>query len=412
MSSLVDTIQGLLTPQLIGTLSANTGVSETRVRDGLSASMTSITDGLTARARDPLVMRDAALLINEPPEIDTPMSLLDENSAIRSSGARLLGLASNDVSGMIHRIGGSLNLGTGIVSTLLVAAAGLVTSALRKVSRASGGLDARGLSALLMDRGVARAPSTYVRARPVYESRPVERTARRQGGLLWLLALVPLAILAIWFFARPHEIKERVLTNPTAQVEPTPAPVPSPVPDKHDPASITTTEPAPAPVTATTEPTPAPADTTTPAAPAAETTASLDLPSGSPEAMLMSQAETPASSNDWIDLDAVKFPTDSAEVPAEAKGQIEHVAEIMKAKPDLTIAIAGHTSTTGTKEHNMQLSEERAEAVRKVLVDDGIDQSRVQTSGLADENKAVDTTNEEAANRRISARVVNAVPEG
>jgi outer membrane protein OmpA-like peptidoglycan-associated protein len=313
---------------------------------------------------------------------------------------------------MIHRIGGSLNLGTGIVSTLLVAAAGLVTSALRKVSRASGGLDARGLSALLMDRGVARAPSTYVRARPVYESRPVERTARRQGGLLWLLALVPLAILAIWFFARPHEIKERVLTNPTAQVEPTPAPVPSPVPDKHDPASITTTEPAPAPVTATTEPTPAPADTTTPAAPAAETTASLDLPSGSPEAMLMSQAETPASSNDWIDLDAVKFPTDSAEVPAEAKGQIEHVAEIMKAKPDLTIAIAGHTSTTGTKEHNMQLSEERAEAVRKVLVDDGIDQSRVQTSGLADENKAVDTTNEEAANRRISARVVNAVPEG
>jgi len=78
----------------------------------------------------------------------------------------------------------------------------------------------------------------------------------------------------------------------------------------------------------------------------------------------------------------------------------------MQRYPDNTGVIEGHTDNVGTPEHNMKLSQQRAESVVTYLVDKfGIDRSRLTAKGYGSTRRIAYNTTAEGRqqNRRIDA---------
>ena len=71
------------------------------------------------------------------------------------------------------------------------------------------------------------------------------------------------------------------------------------------------------------------------------------------------------------------------------------------------VRIEGHTDNTGKPQHNLELSQQRADAVAKWLVDHGTDAGRIHTVGLGDTKPEVpnDSDAHRAQNRRTEFHV-------
>ncbi len=62
--------------------------------------------------------------------------------------------------------------------------------------------------------------------------------------------------------------------------------------------------------------------------------------------------------------------------------QLEIVAHVIMSGKDKKLEISGHTDDVGGEKYNYELSERRAMAVKKVLVDNGVPPERITTKGL------------------------------
>ena len=96
------------------------------------------------------------------------------------------------------------------------------------------------------------------------------------------------------------------------------------------------------------------------------------------------RARKAAASGDTLNIveSVVAFRFNQSDVQESQMPSIEHVAEYLKANPDANITVNGYASPEGTEEYNLQLSQRRAEAVKRVLVDKyGIAGSRITTVG-------------------------------
>lgn len=96
------------------------------------------------------------------------------------------------------------------------------------------------------------------------------------------------------------------------------------------------------------------------------------------------RARQAAANGDTLNIveSVVAFRFNQADVQETQMPSIEHVAEYLKANPDASITVNGYASPEGTEEYNLKLSQRRAEAVKKVLVDKyGIAASRITTVG-------------------------------
>lgn len=106
-----------------------------------------------------------------------------------------------------------------------------------------------------------------------------------------------------------------------------------------------------------------------------------------------------------IDL-KIPFANDSTEVEAQYRSEIKRVADFLDVHPEGAIEIAGHTSTRGSAEYNLDLSSRRAEAVANILVSYfGIPAERVTYKGYG-ETQLLDgsgTAESARVNRRIEA---------
>jgi hypothetical protein len=65
--------------------------------------------------------------------------------------------------------------------------------------------------------------------------------------------------------------------------------------------------------------------------------------------------------------------------------------------------VVGYTDSTGSEEHNQQLSELRANAVKNALVIKGVNAARLTTMGMGESNPIAD--NSTAAGRQLNRRV-------
>jgi OOP family OmpA-OmpF porin len=101
----------------------------------------------------------------------------------------------------------------------------------------------------------------------------------------------------------------------------------------------------------------------------------------------------------------VEFASNSAIVQNEFHEDIEKVSNFLKAYPDAVAVIEGHTDSAGDDQHNLQLSQQRAENVIKHLVDYGIHPSRLKAEGYGESRPIADNSTVEGRqkNRRVVA---------
>lgn len=98
----------------------------------------------------------------------------------------------------------------------------------------------------------------------------------------------------------------------------------------------------------------------------------------------------------------ILFDVARAEVKPESYGVLKNVAAVLNENPEVRVRIVGHTDADGDDNSNLNLSKQRAEAVKNSLVQDfGIELSRFETDGKG-ESQPVDknTTPEGKANNR------------
>jgi OOP family OmpA-OmpF porin len=102
----------------------------------------------------------------------------------------------------------------------------------------------------------------------------------------------------------------------------------------------------------------------------------------------------------------MEFASDSAEIKPRYYDEVNKVGEYMKKYPTTTGIIEGHTDSSGSSEHNMKLSQQRAKNVMNYLVEKfGIDRSRLSAKGYGSTRRiAYNSTSEgRQKNRRINA---------
>lgn len=97
------------------------------------------------------------------------------------------------------------------------------------------------------------------------------------------------------------------------------------------------------------------------------------------------------------------FESDRYDIRPQSMGTLNMIVGLMKSNPDLKFEIDGHTDNTGKPDHNLELSEQRARAVKAQLVKMGIDASRLSTKGFGDSRpvESNDTPEGRANNRRV-----------
>lgn len=107
-----------------------------------------------------------------------------------------------------------------------------------------------------------------------------------------------------------------------------------------------------------------------------------------------------------VELD-VKFDFDSAEVRQESYSDIRNLADFMQQYPQTTTVVEGHTDSVGPEQYNQRLSERRANSVREVLVNHGVQSNRVQSVGYGETRPVADNSTEQGRqiNRRVEAEV-------
>jgi outer membrane protein OmpA-like peptidoglycan-associated protein len=112
-----------------------------------------------------------------------------------------------------------------------------------------------------------------------------------------------------------------------------------------------------------------------------------------------------------IDLN-IPFEFNSSELQPQATAQLLQLRSALTS-PGLSkdrFMVAGHTDAKGNPQYNQHLSERRAEAVRRYLVENGVEPQRLQAVGYGAEHLAQPDHPEDAVNRRVEIRNLGEMP--
>lgn len=105
-----------------------------------------------------------------------------------------------------------------------------------------------------------------------------------------------------------------------------------------------------------------------------------------------------------IRMDPIRYNRNSANVSEQQQRVLAQVTEILEIFPQARFEIVGHTCDIGSREGNLRLSLQRAENLATFLVENGIDESKLTTRGVADDDPLA--PNDSEKNRRQNRRVV------
>jgi OOP family OmpA-OmpF porin len=103
-------------------------------------------------------------------------------------------------------------------------------------------------------------------------------------------------------------------------------------------------------------------------------------------------------------LDKIYFETAKAIIKPESFPILDAIAATMQGNPDIQLVeIQGHADERGGDDYNLKLTDDRAHAVMRYLIDKGVDASRLRATGYG-ETRPIDPGHNEAAwskNRRV-----------
>ena len=104
-----------------------------------------------------------------------------------------------------------------------------------------------------------------------------------------------------------------------------------------------------------------------------------------------------------LSMSDILFDVNKATLKADLKTSLAKVAGILSVYQQFNVSIEGNTDNTGSEEHNMKLSQQRADNVKGFLVEQGIDEGRLTAKGLGMTMPIADNSTKEGRqkNRRV-----------
>ena len=395
-SPLLESLEALVTPQVLSRTSRDLGESETNIARGFSSAFGATLAGLTSRAGDAGFMRQIFDLVgskaNDGRLLEDPAALFSGpiTSPAMDLGSKFLtSIFGGRTSGVTDLIGRTAGLRPQAASSIMSMIGPLVLAVLGRLVR-SRGLDASGLSsALLMQREdiLRAAPAGLNNVLGLAGAAPAAAArAAAPSGRRWLLPLVAAAALALilWSVLRGGRARdaanEAVGAMEEAAVEAGNA--------------VRTTA----------------ADVSNWVEQRLPDGVNLNVPPTGIESRLVgfiTDPNRPVDRTTWFEFDRLTFETGSATVRPESKEQLDNIAAILKAYPSVTVKVGGYTDNTGDDAANLKLSQDRASAVERELVQRGVPDDRIEAEGYGEQHPVADNSTEEgrAKNRRIALRV-------
>jgi OOP family OmpA-OmpF porin len=390
MAGILDSLMGMLGPQVVGPLASQLGESTETVQRGLQTGSAAMLAGLAAKVGQPGFLSQIFGLITNPANSSGALSSITSNlgslvsggasgSPLGSLGGQFLSsIFGPNMSTVTDTIGRSTGLASNKVGSLLSMAAPLVLGVLGQQVRQNN------LSAGDLGNTLKAEASSFQRFLPAglgsllggassaVAAAPA-KVAAAGNRWLWPLIVAALLILGlIWFFNR-SKAPETVQTPP-------PAAAPAPA----LPAGFFTLK--------------------------LPNGVSLNVPQTGIEnqlATFIADSSKAVDKTTWFNFDRLTFDTGKDTLQASSQEQLDNVVAILKAYPNVHVKIGGYTDNTGNAAANLKLSDDRAKNVMTALVAGGIDQSRLEAKGYGEDHPVASNATEEgrAQNRRISLLV-------
>ena len=124
---------------------------------------------------------------------------------------------------------------------------------------------------------------------------------------------------------------------------------------------------------------------------------------GSAGSQMMNFIKGGAKGDGRFRFNNLNFASGSAVIDGESGLEVDNLSSILKAYTDVNVMIEGFTDSQGNADSNLNLSQQRADAVRSRLIAAGIADGRISTKGFGAANPIGDNATAEgrAENRRI-----------
>jgi OOP family OmpA-OmpF porin len=396
--SIVESLMGLLGPQVIGPVASQLGESTDTVQRGLQTGGAAMLAGLVAKVGQPGFLGQIFSLVTNPANGPSALSGLTSNLGSLASGGTsspvanlgsqfLSSIFGSNMSSVTDSIGRSVGVSSGKAGSLLAMAAPLVLGVLGQHVRQNN-LSAADLGSALK----AEAPSfqrflpaglgsLFGGASNIASNLTAAVPAKVATGNRWLWPVVLLAALLLclfWFFNRTKApVNDAVQTASTAAAN-AGSSAASALGDFFKTKLPDGVE--------------------------------LNIPRFGIENKLISflgDSSKPVDTTTWFNFDRLLFDTGKATLQPSSQEQLGNIAAILKAYPNVHVKLGGYTDNTGDAAANVALSDARAKNVMDALVAAGVDPSRLESKGYGDQYPVGDNATEEgrAQNRRIALLV-------
>ncbi|WP_419770933.1 MAG: OmpA family protein [Candidatus Marinarcus sp.] len=105
---------------------------------------------------------------------------------------------------------------------------------------------------------------------------------------------------------------------------------------------------------------------------------------------------------------AIVFQRMSSNVTDKSRDVIAKIAKVLKENQDIKIEIAGHTDAKGDEDFNQMVSQQRAESVKNILIEMGVDSQRMVAKGYGETKPIVpnDPDGYSTINRRVEFNII------
>ena len=108
--------------------------------------------------------------------------------------------------------------------------------------------------------------------------------------------------------------------------------------------------------------------------------------------------------------ETIYFASNSDEIEDRSLPLLNQIARIIRENPQIeSIRVEGHTDNRGARDHNVDLSQRRAQAVVQALVDRGVEDERLNAEGFGPDQPITTNASEagRSANRRVELHIVS-----